>query len=290
MPPDFLCIGAQKAGTTWLHANLLPHPEIWVPPVKELHYFDHLTTTLAQRLLGREDYLAEARARLRVALMSADAGAAAWAFRYCLAPRSDAWYRSLFRPAGRRIAGEVTPSYARLPPERVAHIRAVAPDARIIYLLRNPIDWAWSNAVMHHRKPHVGGIERVPEEQVVAHFSKPKSLRHTDFLGNLANWERHFPRERIFVGFFDELQEDPAALLRRVLRFLGADDSPAVIPATVGERRNPGRSDRIPPRLLPHLARIHHAQIAGLHARFANNYTQRWLASAERHLEGVAPA
>ena len=39
--PDFLCIGAQKSGTTWLYHNLKQHPQVWLPPVKELHYFDH---------------------------------------------------------------------------------------------------------------------------------------------------------------------------------------------------------------------------------------------------------
>ncbi|OGT83573.1 MAG: hypothetical protein A3H91_02535 [Gammaproteobacteria bacterium RIFCSPLOWO2_02_FULL_61_13] len=38
--PDFLCIGAQKAGTTWLYENLRRHPEIFLPHRKELHYFD----------------------------------------------------------------------------------------------------------------------------------------------------------------------------------------------------------------------------------------------------------
>ena len=38
--PDFLGIGAQKAGTTWLHDNLSCHPELYLPPEKEIHYFD----------------------------------------------------------------------------------------------------------------------------------------------------------------------------------------------------------------------------------------------------------
>jgi hypothetical protein len=38
--PDFLCVGAQKAGTSWLYRELEPHPDFWMPPVKELHYLD----------------------------------------------------------------------------------------------------------------------------------------------------------------------------------------------------------------------------------------------------------
>lgn len=42
MYPDFLVIGAQKAGTSWLYRNLKYHKQVWLPPVKELHYFDTL--------------------------------------------------------------------------------------------------------------------------------------------------------------------------------------------------------------------------------------------------------
>src|SRR4029078_12123362 len=43
--PDFLCVGAQKAGTSWLYRQLEPHPDFWMPPVKELHYLDNLNRT-----------------------------------------------------------------------------------------------------------------------------------------------------------------------------------------------------------------------------------------------------
>ena len=38
--PDFICIGAQKAGTTWLYWQLAAHPDFWMPPRKEIHYFN----------------------------------------------------------------------------------------------------------------------------------------------------------------------------------------------------------------------------------------------------------
>ena len=43
--PDFLCVGAQKAGTSWLYRQLEPHPDFWMPPLKELHYLDSLHRT-----------------------------------------------------------------------------------------------------------------------------------------------------------------------------------------------------------------------------------------------------
>ena len=52
--PSFVCIGAQKAGTTWLYDNLRPHPEVWLPQVKEIHFFD--TVCPHEQLLGVETH------------------------------------------------------------------------------------------------------------------------------------------------------------------------------------------------------------------------------------------
>ena len=55
--PDFICVGAQKAGTRWLYDQLAFHPEFWMPPVKELHFFDGARPGLrkAKRLKARID-------------------------------------------------------------------------------------------------------------------------------------------------------------------------------------------------------------------------------------------
>jgi hypothetical protein len=55
MYPDFIGIGAQKAGTTWLHRNIVDHPQIWIPR-KEVHYFDRKIndrSNVATRLFGK---------------------------------------------------------------------------------------------------------------------------------------------------------------------------------------------------------------------------------------------
>ncbi len=45
--PDFLCVGAQKGGTSWLYQQLASHPDFWMPPIKEVRYFDKLSRTKA---------------------------------------------------------------------------------------------------------------------------------------------------------------------------------------------------------------------------------------------------
>ena len=133
MYPRFLGIGAQKAGTTWLYENLRRHPALWLPPVKELHYLDQKPPHLSKRLFGKATPMRTAREHLRAQLLAfargrGDRRELAWAARYCLLPRSDAWYRSLFPEDGERMPGEICPGYARLDAEAVGLVQA--PDAR----------------------------------------------------------------------------------------------------------------------------------------------------------------
>lgn len=287
MYPDFLGIGAQKSGTTWLHDNLSRHPQIWLPPVKEIHYLDHRPPHLLQRLFGRKQFLKSGRALLRRelagALSGGDREGLAWAARYCLSPRGDAWYHDLFPNLEGRITGEICPGYARLEADQVARIHGLMPATRIIYLVRNPIERAWSGLAMHFRKDGRRSIEEVPESEIEARLRYPKSWRHGEYTMNLAAWESQYPAEQVFVGFFDDLQRDPGRLLEEILGFLGVDA--AAVPADVGARRNPGRGEVVPPQFEAVLARNLAGEVRALNARFDNEHTRRWLDYTEKLLK-----
>ncbi len=288
MYPDFLGIGAQKAGTTWLHTNLARHPQIWMPPIKEMHYLDHRPPHLVERLFGRKQFLKSGRALLRRRLVEAARGGSredlAWAARYCLGRRSDDWYCALFPKIDGKITGEVCPGYARLDGDQVARVYAMMPKTKIIYLIRNPIERAWSGLAMHFRKDGVGSIEEVAETEIEARLRHPKSWRHGEYAKNLAAWESCYPAEQISVGFFDELLENPRGQLKEILGFLGVDNADDRIPADVGDRRNTGRGEVVPPRFEGVLARVFVEEVRSLNARFDNQHTRRWLSYTEERL------
>lgn len=281
---DFLCIGAQKAGTSWLWENLRQHPDVWLPPLKELHYFDRPDDGLWERLTQSRVVYRDARrglvrGTLGLRWIRGDAGELRWHARYLLRSRSDPWYRSLFAPAAGRTSGEITPRYSVLPEAAVAHAARALPDARIIYLMRDPMDRAWSNIKMGADR--YGGVDswRGPDlrERVL---KRSGVIAMGRYLENLERWERHFPRERILVGYFDEIAEDPAGLLRRVYRFLGVDDAERHLPAGLRVRVNPGPPDPIPDELRRVLAEIYRDEVSALHARLGGRYTKAWLEAA----------
>src|SRR3712207_3654799 len=121
MFPDFIGIGAQKAGTTWLYHNLRTHPQIWIPR-KEVHYFDQKfgdsSFSLRSRIFGKEPenqrWRNQVRHWSRVHLKNFSPSGLLWVYKYYMRPPNDEWYASLFEPRKGRIAGEITPNYSVL--------------------------------------------------------------------------------------------------------------------------------------------------------------------------------
>lgn len=292
MYPHFLGIGAQKAGTTWLYANLKCHPDIWMPPLKEIHHFDDPSTRrLIMHVLldGRLKRKAQLRRLLRrkpFALGNATGERPLWwLLRFFFLRRSDQWYGTLFSPGPGQIAGEVTPEYAPLGERVVDRIHALMPRARIIYLLRNPIDRTWSQAAMHFSMRDRLGLRGVGDDEIQAFLERGNVFRNSDYVSNLRVWERFYSPTQIFVGFYEQLVRDPQALLREIYQFLGVDSSDWLIPETARIPRHARRYPPIPDQFARVLAQRHYDGIEQAHERFANRHTAGWVESAKGILD-----
>ena len=213
--PDFLILGAQKAGTTALYAYLRWHPQITGPSFKEVGFFDR---------------------------------------HYA---RGERWYRAhLPITRGGKVVGEASPSYLFHPlaPERVARL---VPGARLIALLRNPVDRAFS----HYQHEVALGREPLSFAEAIAReddrmrgelermLGDPSYFSHAwwnytyaargRYAEQLERWFTAFPRERLLVLLTDDLARDTAGTYRRVLEFLGVgardlDDYPRIFERDYG--------------------------------------------------------
>ena len=288
--PDFLCIGARKAGTTWLYKNLAQHPQIWLPPVKEVHYLDHRPVGLFGRLFGRASYLRNARQHLRETAGKLGKGATSddlrWAVNFCLRRRSDDWYSSIFPELESRLKGEVCPGYARLSPERIALLAQRKPQLKVIYLLRDPLECAWSGAAAHFsKKKGARGVKNSRDEDIERYLARENSVSHLRYARNLVNWKRHFPDGQILTSFHDDLKSDSASVLGRMLEFLGVDATEDSLPEDVKRKRgsseNRGRGE-IPERYRHFLAELHTDSLVDLNDMLPNEHTAQWLDAARQ--------
>jgi Sulfotransferase domain len=228
--PDFLILGAQKAGTTALYAYLRRHPTITGPSWKEVSYFDR---------------------------------------QYA---RGVAWYRGNFPlRSARRIVGEASPSYLFHPqaPERA---RAVVPEARLIVLVRDPVERA------HSHYQHERSLGREPlsfeealereEERLAGELERmgddPRYFSHAwwnytylargRYAEQLERWLACFPREQLLVLANEELAAEPAETYARVLAFLGAPPHELESYPRVYDRDYPRASDETEERLSAYFA------------------------------------
>ena len=292
MFPDFIGIGAQKAGTTWLHRNLQAHPQIWMPKEKELHYFDEKIKKQGgpwSRLLGGRPVDKRWRRQIGTSFKRLSRKVSrqdiAWDLRYFFKRPGDEWYASLFEQGKGRVTGEATPDYSILETDTIAHVHRLMPDAKIVFMMRSPIERPWSAMDMRLRL-RGQSVDQVKDRKFYRRFDNKGSRLRTDYLGTLERWGTFYPEEQIFVGFLEDARFFPQELLRSLYEFLGVD--PSVEHGDATRKIHSGSWDTIATRFAVYLARAYHEEIRELHERFGG-YTSFWLHCAERLINDPPP-
>lgn len=219
--PDFLGIGAQKAGTTWLSQMLGQHPDVWTPPFKEVQFFNHRFIEEHRKWLpwhfrrGRQNI--EKRWAARGQEMPPDM--VRYLDRITREPMfTNHWYKLVFAPAPQGAKTiDVTPEYSTLPPEGVDFVAKFLPQAKFVYIIRHPVDRAISQLKMNltraRRKPKT-------VEDWLAEVEAPELMDRGDYMTYVPRWNAHFGPDRLLYLPFGVIARDPLGLLRRVESFL----------------------------------------------------------------------
>jgi hypothetical protein len=214
--PDFLVVSPPKTGSTWLAANLRAHPAVFVPKIKEVKYFSCYFKWLDLN-----------------------------------------WYLDQFAAGVGRVKGEASPSYAILPAEKIRLIRRLMPDVKLVFLMRDPVSRAWSHARHNYRYREAtfaagaGPLDAVSDAQWRANFAHEWPLTGGDYLGQLRRWLSVFPRDQMFIGFYESIAARPESLLRDLFAFLGVPADVDLAGFPLRERVLPG----LPADLTPSLVR-----------------------------------
>ena len=261
--PLFFCgLGTQKAGTTWLAHYLRGRGDVLTPTVKELHAFDHW-------FLPRDFAWVPARMAQDLAAARANpARAAELAERIAMAGPAD--YLGFFRrrlQAHHLAFGEVSPSYALLPPEGLAAIRDLTRGTRAILLLRDPASRLLSEARMEARKKG-----RPLDEQAAATLRQPLALARGRYEEMVPRVESVFPPDRLLILFTETLFADAA--IARLCAFLGlpfkAGDYAHVAGGAPPDQETPTADMRAAARA------VHAGTYAWARARFGDALPEAW--------------
>jgi hypothetical protein len=210
-----------------LYTYLRAHPDVWMPPLKELTYWD------LERTLGRS--APKRRNRLRFAAAHTwrdrrELGGLArdlrFLGRYALLRPSDRWYRSLFAPAGDRPCGDLSPTYIRLDDREVAELRQALPRAKVFFMLRDPFDRGWSNARKVLARGRQRRMEDVPDHEIEEYFTSDSFRTNYDYVSALRRWRAVIDADDLFIGFTADLDDRPGAFFDEFGPFIGVDPEP----------------------------------------------------------------
>lgn len=232
--PTFLGIGAHKAGTSWLYEQLVAHPEVYMSPKKEIHFFDRSPHYLSSNILAEpspllrpfklesEDWKRMGIDVMRMAkcLLTGDFERAEWYRKWLFGYYDEAWYASLFpRSAKYKAYGEISPSYSMLRSEDVARIKAVNPNMKLLLMLRDPIDRAWSNIRFGSGKGRLQ-VDLASPDDIIRALQQPKVVLRGDYEQTLATYLEHFDSSQVLVCFYEAIKHDPVGLMAGVTSFL----------------------------------------------------------------------
>lgn len=207
--PDFIVVGAQKAGTSALFNYLIQHPSIIEPSAKEIHFFDR-------------DYKK--------------------GIKYYKRSFPTRTYKNIIKKlTGNAITGEATPDYCYIP-NCMERINYYIPNVKIIFIIRNPIERAYSEYIMNIKKgieklsfeealekeeERIKCLKKPPEEVPIKEGFSASQYSYKDrgiYITQLKRIEKLFPKNNILLINHEDMKKDTMGELTRVLKFLGIRD------------------------------------------------------------------
>ncbi|PIB25667.1 hypothetical protein BFP76_00605 [Amylibacter kogurei] len=178
------CIGAAKAGTTWLHHTLNNHPDTHFQFIKEIHYFNSREWPMAKRL-QRAKFSPKHRVKLAINPVKY-LNHRAYAKALCAEQDDHRSYKKfILRGAGSaKVVGDFTPAYATLGSKDFAAMSDAFARSRFLYLLRDPVDRAWSHIrMLYHRHNATQQIDMAKMDNMLSRLLAGK-MPYLDQHGN----------------------------------------------------------------------------------------------------------
>ncbi|MEP3785622.1 sulfotransferase [Ascidiaceihabitans sp.] len=275
----FACLGPARSGTTWLHRYLRDHSTAKMTTMKEIHWFDTATGVKPDRKSARMA-VRWANIRKKAAQSGRPLSDVQLEVRDRALMKSDADYRRFFtdRFGPDDTFGDVTPSYWRLTPDGFGRMLDVFPEAKIVFLMRNPTDAMWSRAA--HAISN-GGAQQTQDQIVRSRLTAEASAFDLPPLQDIhSKLVSVFHPHRIHCVFTEDLFSDNAdATLTALCNFLGVKGAPVQRHTYNGNR---GIYDPMP-KDLRHTVACHYRQTYA----FAKQHMKRLPEPWERDMQAI---
>jgi Sulfotransferase family len=235
-----LGVGAQKAGTTWLHAYLNSYACSDFGMHKEYHIWDAVYSELCAEFKVTPEMLVEPAG---TELMASNPNALRYAMQN-FPGVYEGYFSSLIASDSKWITGDITPAYASLTRDALLQVKQRIESAgmavKVVFLMRDPFERCWSAVRMYKRTAALAGSD---EDCLEQNYRSDQFNFRSSYHKTIQALESVFPPDAIFYGFYENLFTE--ATLDRLSRFLGIPAHYAVIDQSLNAspKSEPCRSD-----------------------------------------------
>jgi len=253
-----ICVGAAKAGTTWLSEQCRRHPSFFMPPMKEIHYFQSVYGTIdrlapIRRLNQVAKFLtasskavqAAADEKKRQRLVRRQSNLARWYALYASGRIDEKWYLNLFEgAAGDQFMCDFSAASCKISDAGVEAMHRLSNQTYVLYILRDPFDRLVSHTKFHAK--FVGDLNwmrRAQQKEVETYVRDRSLIEDSLYAHRIQQFRKRFGNDRLLVLDFDELRRQPLAFLDRVSTFLGV---PGFGSVDIERHTNPGPELMLP--------------------------------------------
>jgi len=200
-----------------------------------------------------------------------------WWLKFLFLPYTFDTYPCLFPRNPNLLSGDITPNYYFLKLDMIQQLSQYNPNIRIMLILRNPVERAWS-----YTRMDISGCLQKPFDDIsYSEFAQYFDRLHCwwkPYLHSIRVWKEHF--QQVYVGYFDALQENPYRFYEQICDFLGIDSSDS--PQNLKQVVYRGRVAVLPLELRKYLNRQYTTEIREL-AEWSNGpYPEKWLKEIEQ--------
>jgi len=231
--PDFLGIGMERAGSSWLFYMLASHPDVWVPPIKELHYFDSIDPAskeknwrfkkhAAIRLKGKLAPFVKKPEDRPQFFKNSYIEYLEWDWRYFTGGNHDQWYKSLFdqKFTKGRISGEATAAYSTLSENMIEHVCSNFPQTKFLLSIRDPADRTKSSLLHFFCGVQKRNIENCTESELLEWLDDPLVLQRSSAAQIIDVWSKHAGEGRLHLIDFSCISREPLSVIEKLYGFL----------------------------------------------------------------------
>jgi len=285
--PNVLVIGLPKSGTSWLYSLLREHPEINMYPLfKEPRILAEKwlfgKKNFFERMLGKDRYFHLDRVRIQRNASKLifnrncikNRKEITWLFKYALYERSYKTYSSLFNQSEKYISVDISPIYSRLDDFAVKDISHYFPDMKIIILLRDPIQRAWSEMKMVISNTINNKLDSsIPFDYYLSYYDSVKE-DYLNYVNIVERWTNNFSG-RVYVDYYESICEDHKNFYYSICSFLNIEPK-SLTDELLYKKVNQGVALKMPDQVKDYLVNLYKPYFPLMKYKFKNAYTSNW--------------